>query len=124
MNKTFNYESEIAQINQTHEDIQQIEKDMKDLQEIFESINQLVYSQGESINQIEDVIENTKHQVKEGTKELEKANEYVISNRLFWTGTVIGGIVSSFATYGLSLGLWSASTIGGGIIGGIVGKNL
>jgi len=125
MDKTFNnYELEFAKINQTHEDIKQLEKEMKDLQEIFETINQLVYYQGESINQIEDMIENTTVQVKEGTNELEKANEYVGTSRLFWAGAMLGGIVSGFATYGLSIGIWSVSTIGGSILGGIVGKKL
>jgi len=109
-------------INESYDDIKQIEQDIIDLNEMFITLNQLVNSQGENINCIEDNIANTKSLVEQGNKELEKANKYIVSNRLFWTGAMIGGIVSGVATYGLSLGIWSISTVGGGIVGVLLRK--
>lgn len=104
--------------------IEQIEKDVKILGELFESLHELVNSQTESIDQIEDMIANTKSNVEVGAQELVKANEYLISNRLFYTGAFVGGVVSGLATYGLGFGISVVSTFGGGIIGGFIGKNL
>jgi hypothetical protein len=110
-------------INETYDDIKQIKKDIKDLHKMFLILGQLVNSQAGEINQIEDNIENAKSKVEETNQDLIKANKYVISNRLFYTGAIVGGVLSGLATYGLSLGIWVTSTVSGSIVGGIIGKN-
>lgn len=107
-----------------YEDIKQIEKDFRELNQIFKSLNELVNSQSQPIAQIEDMITIAKSKVDKGTHDLVKANEYVISNRLFYTGVIVGGVLSGLATYGLSFGFWATSTIGGSVVGGIIGKNI
>jgi hypothetical protein len=63
-------------IEERNEEIQQIYKDVLDINEIFKDLNQLVISQAEPINQLENQIDETVKNTENGITNLQKANEY------------------------------------------------
>lgn len=105
------------------EDIKELEQEIIELNELFNEFNQYVQQQSEPINKINDYIDKSEKDVNKGVEELKKANNYSISHRLFVAGSIIGGVVTGVTTFGFGLGIWSISTIGGSIVGGIIGKS-
>lgn len=111
-------------INETYEDIKEIHKQVKETQEIIKMLRELTESQTEGINQIDKNATKTNTSVEKGVDDLKKAKKYFDSKRLFWTGAIVGGIISGIATSGLGIPIWSVCTVSGGIAGGIIGKKL
>ena len=111
-------------IKETYEDIKIIHKQIKETQEIIKMIRDLAELQTDGINQIDDNVTKTNTSVEKGTEDLNKAKKYFDSKRLFWTGVIIGGIISGIATSGLGIPIWSVCTVSGGIAGGIISKKL
>ncbi|KAJ9586832.1 hypothetical protein L9F63_019574 [Diploptera punctata] len=61
--------------------IRQIEGDILDVNEIMRELGAMVYEQGDTINSIENNIENVHGNVELGQQELQKAAEYQVSHR-------------------------------------------
>ncbi|XP_073404737.1 syntaxin-17-like [Dendrobates tinctorius] len=101
-----------------------LEKDLLDLNEIINEFSQLVHTQQEKIDSIEDHVNAAAGNVEEGTKNLEKALTYKLS-LLPAAGALIGGIVGG--PIGLMAGFkvaGIATAIGGGLLGFTGGKVL
>ncbi|XP_073534516.1 syntaxin-17 isoform X2 [Phyllobates terribilis] len=94
-----------------------LEKDLLDLNEIINEFSQMVHTQQEKIDSIEDHVNTAAVNVEEGTKNLGKALKYKLS-LLPAAGALIGGIVGG--PIGLMAGFkvaGIATAIGGGLLG-------
>jgi t-SNARE complex subunit (syntaxin) len=73
----------------------QIEKDVDDLNTLMFVLHNMVQEQTAQIDTLEDWIDASHEDVKQGTKELEQASEY--STQSYWMTTVLGIVaVGSF----------------------------
>lgn len=72
--ETLQYENELLQDRERR--MKRIEVDVIDINQIMNEISSLITEQGESIDSIQNNIENVSHQVQEGTSELRKAESY------------------------------------------------
>ena len=59
----------------TKEELEKVGKEIKDLQEVFENVNEMMIEQKNIIESLEDNIDKTLEIVKDGSKELEIADE-------------------------------------------------
>ncbi|KAM4028361.1 syntaxin-17 isoform 2-T2 [Anomaloglossus baeobatrachus] len=101
-----------------------LEKDLLDLNDIINEFSNLVHTQQEKIDSIEDHVNTAAVNVEEGTKNLGKALKYKLS-LLPAAGALIGGIVGG--PIGLMAGFkvaGIATAIGGGLLGFTGGKVL
>ena len=79
-------------INERNKEIQEIHTQMKDVNEIFNKLNILVLTQNESIDHIANNITIADKHVKDGTKDLEKAEKSASKNN---TLLAILGLIST-----------------------------
>uniref|UniRef100_A0A6C0EIR2 t-SNARE coiled-coil homology domain-containing protein n=1 Tax=viral metagenome TaxID=1070528 RepID=A0A6C0EIR2_9ZZZZ len=98
-------------------------KDIKDLNDINRDLTQLMNTQNDQLNLIENLTDKTVETVKESNKELEIASKYNIK----FKPIIIGGLIGASLLSPVSL-LVGINTLylmaGGGIAGSIVGKKL
>jgi t-SNARE complex subunit (syntaxin) len=73
--------------------LKQIEEDTANLHETFIMTSQLVKSQGDSIDHIESMIENSAENSTKGREHLEQAEKYTNKRRTFYA--MLGGILSA-----------------------------
>ncbi|XP_043683217.1 syntaxin-17 [Vespula pensylvanica] len=120
------YRDHNIQLHEEHEDLERqqaclhtwtdLQDDIYQLHQLFTDFNKIVHDQKESVNNVENNIEETQSNVNEGTKFLEKASKYKavtypLAGALI--GTCVGGPVGLFA--GLKIG--GLTALGCGILG-------
>ncbi|XP_014222932.1 syntaxin-17 [Trichogramma pretiosum] len=119
-------DNQFLQIQAEQEDLDQqeaclrawtsLQNDLQELQHLFLDFNKLVHEQAESVDKIEDFVEESQINIKEGNKNLQQAAKYKlvgypIAGALL--GTCLGGPVG--LAVGLKLG--GLAAIGGGLLG-------
>lgn len=89
-------------------DIQSLAHDIMDINEIMSTLSQMVYGQRSGVDNIEASIEKSVGNVEEGTKNLEKAEEYQVKNR---------SLIRDIAIVAGGFGVGTLGLIAGPIVG-------
>lgn len=69
-------EENLEEITEREDILHKLENDVKDVNDIMRDLGTLIHSQGDTVDRIEDVIEDVHGNVEGGRQELEKAAEY------------------------------------------------
>lgn len=64
--------------------VENIQRDVEDLHEMYQTLNEMVGSQAEKVEVIENAVDNSQQNVENGTKELARAHKYVNLNKILF----------------------------------------
>ena len=101
-----------------------IKRDLIDMSIIQHNLLSYITNQQDTLNRIEDNIENTSMTVQHGLKDLEVANSYYFNYKPIIIGGVLGSLILSPISVLLGAKIGSTVTLSGALLGGITGYNI
>lgn len=101
-----------------------IKRDLIDMSIIQQNLLSYITNQQDTLNRIEDNIENTAMTVQHGLKDLEIANSYYFNYKSIIIGGVLGSLILSPISVLLGAKIGSTVTLSGALLGGFTGYNI